>query len=294
MKITNVLRKLTTDPLRALHDLPRLATLLQLAAGNRLSSGKVVQPGGPVVSMTSFGRRLEAVYLTIESIARGSSRPSRLILWVDDPAFYANLPKSLIRLQRRGVEVRLCEDLGPHKKYYPFLQLESEFNEPLITADDDVVYPRWWMSRLMDAYRKSALQVHCYRARVIETDAAGMKPYRDWKPCTTTEPSYRNFATGVSGILYPPALQRAIKEAGDGFRQRCPKADDLWLHVQAIRAGYMVHQVYPEAMHFPPLPGTQSSSLYQANVLEGDGNDRQAKQTYIDSDLQILKGERSK
>jgi hypothetical protein len=293
MTITNVLRKLITNPRSALSGLARLAALLPLAARNRLSSAAVIQPEGPVISMTSYGSRLQTVYLALESIARGSCRPSRVILWVDNSDLYENPPKPIRRLQRRGLEVRLCENLGPHKKYYPYLHIQSEFKDPLITADDDIIYPRWWLSRLMEAYRKSPRQVHCYRAHVIETDEEGLKPYRDWKPCTTTEPSYCNFATGVSGILYPPELQRAIKEAGDEFRQCCPKADDLWLHVQAIRAGYMIHQVYPKAIHFPVLPGTQANSLFQANVLEGDGNDLQAKETYSDSDLEKLREERS-
>jgi hypothetical protein len=79
----------------------------------------VVSAGGPVVSLTSHGRRVETVYLTVESIGQGRLLPSRLILWLDDEAMFQNLPESLLRLRCRGLEIPLAQNNGPQKKYNP-------------------------------------------------------------------------------------------------------------------------------------------------------------------------------
>ena len=47
--------------------------------------------------------------------------------------------------------------------------------------------------------------------------------------CTTTEASESVFATGVSGVAYPPELLGALRDRGDVFAQVCPRADDYWL-----------------------------------------------------------------
>src|SRR5574342_24675 len=99
--------------------------LAGLAARNVVSRRSLVQNSGPVVSMTTHGARVETVYLTLESIGRGKTRPRRLVLWLDDPNRFSSLPDSLRRLEKRGLEIRLCENFGPHTKYYPYLEAQA-------------------------------------------------------------------------------------------------------------------------------------------------------------------------
>jgi hypothetical protein len=258
---------------------------------NRFSKSPVATgKAGAVVSLTTYGKRVQTVYLAIESIARGVTGPSRLILWIDDAALFANLPPTLDRLKSRGLEIRLCKNYGPHKKYYPYLESQEVFTHPLMTADDDVIYPRSWLARLLAAHEEFPNCVNCYRARVLALRDCKIAPYREWPLCESTEPSYRTLAIGVSGIIYPIALQGELKRAGTGFEFCCPKADDLWLHVRAIRSGFPIRQIQPDAVLFPLIPGTQDSTLWSNNWEEGDGNDRQFAVTYEVSDLDLLGG----
>lgn len=259
--------------------------MLWLLARNIFSKGNITAADGPVVSLTTYGTRLKSVYLAIESIAAGSGRPSRLILWLDEPELLANLPPALIRLQRRGLEIRLTEKFGPHCKYYPYLITETCHSIPLVTADDDILYPRWWLERLSRAYREHPADVNCYRARAVMIEEDGdLRAYRQWPLCRSKEAKYSHLLTGVSGVVYPPELLDDLRRAGTGFMQVSPKADDLWLHAQAIRAGYKVRQVYIRPMHFPVVPGTEGSSLQASNVFAGR-NDLQAKETYTETDI---------
>jgi len=258
---------------------------------NRRSSAPVVSPGGPVVSLTTYGQRLSSVHLAIESIAAGSLLPSRLILWLDDPAALERQTAGLRRLVDRGLEVRLAENYGPHTKYFPYLLAENGFSAPLVTADDDLLYPRWWLEGLVRAHREYPGAINCYRAHQVHTSGGALAPYRNWNPCHSTEPSFSHFATGVSGCIYPPAFLPYIKRAGDAFLTLCPKADDVWLHVNALRSGFKVRQIRTRPLRFPFVPGTQGSGLYHGNVLLSQ-NDDHIRSTYTPSDIELLEASR--
>lgn len=258
----------------------------QLKDINEQSSSRVVRPGGPVVSLTSFGKRIDTVYAAIESIARGTLLPSELILWLDEEARYRSLPITLQRLKQRGLTVRLCKNYGPHKKYYPYVDSKEEFVVPLVTADDDVLYPPDWLDTLSKACERDSNVVNCFRARVISFQENHIAPYAQWPLCCSTVPSWRHIPNGVSGVIYPLRLLAAFRSAGSEFEQCCPRADDVWLHANALRAGFRVRQIGRRAIHFPMIPGSQESALYFDNVATG--NDIQIAKTYTRRDVERI------
>jgi hypothetical protein len=162
------------------------------------------------------------------------------------------------------------------------------FTAPLVTADDDVIYPRSWLDGLLAAHQQFPNCVNCYRARVMLLKDGRIAPYREWPLCESADPSYRTVATGVSGVIYPTGLLEELKSAGTGFEACCPRADDLWLHVRAIRSGFHVRQIQRESIHFPMIKGTQETSLWAENCAQDDGNDRQLTVTYEAGDLELL------
>ncbi|MCJ1686524.1 hypothetical protein [Rathayibacter sp. VKM Ac-2927] len=255
--------------------------LLGLDLANRVSRRPVVDPAGEVVvTMTTHGERIRRVHVAIESIARGSARPARLVLWLDDPALFTALPASLERLRRRGLEIRLVDGYRVHTKYYPHLLSGRAGERDLVTSDDDIVYPRSWLRGLLDARSRYPREtVLCYRAhRVLVADGV-VAPYTSWPPVADTRAGFDVFGTSVSGQLFPSELMVAIAEHGDAFREVAPDADDIWLHVRAVDAGYRVAQIEPAAELFPFVPRTQQTGLYLVNYWDG-GNDRQAGASY--------------
>ncbi len=263
------------------------STILYLAVRNRCCTLAAVEAGGPVVSLTTHGSRIQTVHLAIESIARGHLRPSRLILWLDDASIYSNPPRALRRLSRRGLEICFCKGYGPHTKYYPYVQSQSHFVLPLVTADDDILYPSSWLLRLAREQERSPGTIHCNFARRVQLNDLSIAPFLVWQACTTTEASFRHHALGVYGVIYPPQFLAHLKQAGDGFLHCCPKADDLWLHVQAIRAGIKIRQISPQATRFPDLPDTASIALWNENSR--GGNDAQAAKTFTPADIRKLR-----
>jgi hypothetical protein len=252
---------------------------------NRRSRDSIVGDAPCVVSLTTYDVRVNSVYFAIESIGEGSVLPRRIILWIDDPEILNALPDSLKRLQARGLEVLFSErNYGPHTKYYPYLLSQDGAHglaADLVTADDDILYPRNWLADLVTARSRSreGRLIFCHRAKRVKVVGDGLAPYIEWADCRDVEPSVINFATGVSGVLYPAEFLRRLLNTGAGFLDSCPRADDVWLHYQAVVEGFRIQQVSDVPVLYPFVPRTQASGLVHANVLAGE-NDRQIANVY--------------
>lgn len=267
--------------------LVRMRWMRWLDSRNRHSDESVVQAGGPVVSLTTFEPRWSRVYYTLESIGAGQLKPSRLILWVAPSVLQLGMPEPLTRLQKRGVEILQCEDIGPHKKYFPAVNMLAP-DHHLVTADDDVLYPLDWLERLSSAAMRLPGCVLAHRARTIAFAPGGeLAPYSQWSHCVTAKPSLLHMAVGIGGVLYPPVMQQALREAGDRFKLNCPRADDVWLKAVSLRNGVDVAQVAETAPFLIEVPGMRESGLARHNVNEG-GNDAQIRATFTSDDIELL------
>lgn len=253
---------------------------------NLLSQKSLLSANGPAVSLTTYGSRLNSVFLTLESISSGRLLPSKLILWLDDDNTQP-LPNAIKRLQKRGLVVLYRENLKPHSKYYHYLNFTDTFNAPLVTADDDILYPKNWLHDLHIAYQTNPALIYCYRARRVTFNGEKLASYAQWSLHHHTDASYLNFATGVSGVIYPPNYLQFLKDAGKQFLGCCPLADDVWLHVNALRAGYKIKQLSNKPAHFTLIPGSQTLTLMQQNYFS-DGNDVQIAKTYQASDVAFM------
>ena len=258
----------------------------RLMLRNRLSRRSVASKAGPVVSLTTYGARAKTVYLAIESIACGDVRPSRLILWLDDVRIMEALPAPLKRLQSRGLEIRLCENFGPHTKYFPYITSEPNSDAPLVTADDDVIYPASWLEDLANAFEENPRIISCQRARIVGIDHGSLMPFRTWKFCDSTDPKVGYFFEGVSGVIYPPAFLDKLRAEGKRFSEICPKHDDLWLNLIALRNAWPIRQIRRQAAHFHLIPDTQAEGLWAQNM--GDAGDLQIGKVFALSDIALL------
>lgn len=265
---------------------------LKLSLYNRIAKDAVVDDlSNVVVSVTSHGIRIKRVYACIESIGQGTVKPNRLFLFISKSHKGSVLPKSLQRLQARGLEVIFCEDVGPHTKYWPFLKYKRRGSPlPLVTADDDKMYPSFWLDELYRAWVAFPEYINCFRAREIIFDGKGLSPYSEWPLCSSDSPAYSHFATGVSGVIYPPRYLDALLMAGEDFRSVCPFADDIWLHCNALRSGFRVRQIRSRSIDFPGIPLSSRTALHVVNIGLGR-NDQQISSTYNERDFATLRSE---
>ena len=231
------------------------------------------EPSGVVVSLTSYGKRLDIVYLTVLSLMRQSVKPDRIILWLDVEDDSGVVPASLRSLEGYGLDIRYgCENLKGHKKYYWALR---EFaNSCVITVDDDVMYPPDTVESLVAAHKRypDAVVARRVNRMVLKDDA--IAPYSDWEFQWHEDDKPRNdlLATGVGGVLYPPhcfgdsAFELSLIADTDFGN------DDLWLKANEIIEGRGVAWAPCERMHPYETIVEQDDGLCDSNV-QGGGND---------------------
>jgi len=253
----------------------------------RFGRRKLTGQSAYVVSMTSYGIRLGRCHLAIESVGRGRMRPKRLMIWLADGE---RIPLELRRLERRGLEIRCCPELLSHKKYFPY-SMSHDGALKLVTCDDDVFYPRRWLSDIDAVMQRDKVSIVAHRARRIDVDdGGGLAPYSSWEVCNSSEASLLHVATGVGGVGYPSCFVRVMAGAGSRFMEAAPYADDIWLHVLAVRSNVPVRQVKRRAGEFPAILGTQVVALSNENV-SGGGNDDVISRLYSEEDLDRLRRE---
>ncbi|AKK10292.1 hypothetical protein [Corynebacterium uterequi] len=269
---------------------PNLLRAIPLMIANRCSTRRIpaTSPDAVVVSLTSHGSRLRHLYMTVESVARGNQR-APIVLWLDRKDFERPWPASLRRLVRRGLQVR-CSDgeYGPHTKYWNTFRQVDGTGTRVVTVDDDMIYPEWFLERLLFLSQVRGDSVLAYRAHRITFSRDGLAPYRKWEPCTSQVPSVCHFATGVSGVLYPATFVSYVVAQGERFMELTPRADDVWLHACALRSGHRVRQVHSRPRNFAVNPPAQREALVRSNTM-GGGNDAQIAQVYTREDIAALR-----
>lgn len=264
-----------------------LLRMLPLALRNRFSRRTIPTSGEVIVSLTTHGKRINKVHFTIESVARGYQQ-APIVLWLDEPDYHSEWPVAVQRLVSRGLQVKCSDGMyGPHTKYWNQFREVHGTGVRVATVDDDMIYPEWFLQRLQFIGDLRNDAVVAYRAHRIELRDGHMLPYVKWTAADTSEASFLHFATGVSGVLYPTNFIDYVVAQGDVFLETCKRADDVWLHVCALRSGHPVRQVYAQPRHFAVVPTTQAGALVVGNTFLG-GNDGQIAKVYTDEDVARL------
>lgn len=250
-----------------------------------------------IVSVTSYPARIHEVVLAIRTVYRQTMQPDKVILWLGEEKFpnrYNDLPEELLRLvSEKGLEIRWCEDIGPHTKYFYAFQ---EYPDALvITIDDDILYPPDRIENLYQCYLRFPKAVSAGRADFVPVSEFGEMPLVTIWPeevdAWVLQPSMQLYAMGVNCVLYPTVLFSQVSELLDKetIRRVCPYADDLWLKAMQAVAGIPVVVAEPDQ----PLPistvESQDTALWHYNCVDG-GNNVQWKQIEQEIDSRYGKG----
>ena len=228
-----------------------------------------------IVSLTSYPARIGFVDKTIESLIEQSERAHEIILWLSDSQFpnkEKDLPDDLLALRARGLRIEWTRDLKSYKKLVPSLKRYPE--DVIITADDDILYPEWWLASLIKRHKESPKNIQVMRAhRVMFDEKFNLLPYNNWDKEIVNKPeSFLNFLTGCAGCLYPPRSLDPEVIRDNIFMLLCPGQDDLWFWAMAIKANTKI-SVPREEFVLNFVPNSQVVALWKENVINGE-NDR--------------------
>ncbi len=241
-----------------------------------------------IVSITSFGQRMYDVHFALYSLLNQTLKPDEIILWLGEKEFphkEGNLPQSVLSLKNNGLTIKWCKDMGPYTKLIPALKEYPD--DIIVTADDDIYYPRKFLELLYGAYLKEPQYIHCHRVHKITFDKnKNIQKYSKWiRQASNIESSLCNFLTGAGGVLYPPnSLYKDVLNE-ELFLKLSPTADDIWFWAMAVLNNTRINVIKNNiaVLHFTNIERelglNGETTLYRKNDI-GGGNDKQLKNIF--------------
>lgn len=222
-------------------------------------------------SLTSFPGRIAYVHLAIKSLMLQSYKPDRIILWLAHEQFPDHkLPADLTDLQKYGLEIKWCDDLYGHKKYYYCIKEQKE-NEVIITFDDDIIYPVDCIKRLVSKHVEFPDCLVCERAQARSgTEVENLNNPGRWKVISDVgckSPSYGLNPSPGGGCLIPYGA--FYKDAFDEtiIRELAYKNDDLWYMFMAAENGTRTIKTRKYHKIFSLITGSQTTQMAEENVM---------------------------
>lgn len=222
-----------------------------------------------IASLTSWKERIGTAHLAIKTILRQTHSPDLTVLYLAEEEFpqrEKELPSELRVLRSRRFEIRwIKKNIRSYKKLIPALKDFPE--DVIITFDDDLLFHKDLVKRLLAAYMENPEVIHCHRIRNVLFDANGKLVYPKTHHVPFERPSYLNKLSGGAACLYPPhSLHRDVSRE-DKFMTLAPTNDDLWFWLMAVLNGRRVNVVKDNIDRLEYLPDTQDVGLNMINNL---------------------------
>jgi len=233
-----------------------------------------------IVSLTTFSKRIDIVYLTLESLLNQSLKPDIIILWLsEEDLIEGRIPKKIVRLKSRGLEIRVVkENIKSYKKLIYTIEEFQDYN--IITCDDDTIYPNDFLEGLWKTHKKFPKCIVAYRCHIMEKlSHQSFKPYQSWHNSDVKGPSFDLFPTGVGGILYPKNSLNKLVLKKKLFLDLAPLGDDIWFKAMALLNKKKTVMVKDKSIEFQTVKGTQENALWRKNVMEKE-NDIQLEKVF--------------
>lgn len=200
--------------------------------------------GQLIVALTSFPERISYVHKTLYSLFNQDYKPNVIILSLATtqfPNLENDLPREIIELQELGLKIEwVDEDIRSYKKLVPII--ERYPNDIIVTADDDLYYPSYWLKALIESYNTNPDEIHCHLVTRLKKDEKHVRNVQKRDEYIDTA-SFNNKILGGSGTLYPRgALHKDVLKR-EVFLELAPTSDDVWFWAMALRNGTKIRWI---------------------------------------------------
>lgn len=220
-----------------------------------------------IVSLTTYNKRTKTVYKTIESIFNQTTKPDKIILWLDKDEFNINnIPKTLKKQIKQGLEIDFYHNIKSYKKIVPTLKKYP--NNIIITTDDDILYPKDFIEKLYNAYLLDNTKIYCnYSFKFLN------KYYRPTTNIKELQYLFTYIGTGAGALFPPKILPNEIFDE-ELFTKIAPIHDDIFISTLCMKYGIKIKNVNTDYMKYIKLLqkrtvfDTQSIGLVKQNYKQ--------------------------
>ncbi len=194
------------------------------------------RPERIVVTLTTIPARADRLRAVLLSLLDQSVPADRIVLCLPRSARRGAMPypdPETLKLPR-GVDVLRCDDAGPATKVLPALLAEPEAH--LVVVDDDVIYPRDFIARLLAGHR--AFPGMVLGLRGVRLVAGVPFPALEHVLCSAiSTPTPVDIVFGTWGYLLPPGvLDRSVHDFSQ-YPDDVRWVDDVWVSGHLARRG---------------------------------------------------------
>ena len=188
----------------------------------------------PIVSLTAISSRIPRIERTIDSILMQDLPAHSINLFISEEPYLVDegvdLNDDRLRaLSEKGINIYNCANVGPYRKQYPLLSMlyssGANLETPIITVDDDVIYPPDTLERLVHGLYETD-SVTAFRGREITFNDNEFASYWNFK-AASEQVSLRNLGTGKNGMAYKLKFFPRSPTLFVG-PLIAPTADDIW------------------------------------------------------------------
>lgn len=220
-----------------------------------------------IATLTTYPARINCVHLAIKSIMLQTYKPDRIILWLADSQFPGRkLPEELTALEEYGLEILWMHDLHSNKKFfYPVLNQQK--NELVITFDDDIIYSKKTIERLINKHKEFPECMVCERAQAYDS----ANPYQPGRWITLSDkgvnsPSYSLNPSPGGGCLIPYGLFWEDVCNEEKINALAHHHDDVWFMFMCVQNGSKIIKTRKFHKTFSVITDSQIEQIAMDNV----------------------------
>ena len=220
-----------------------------------------------IATLTTYPARINCVHLAIKSIMLQTYKPDRIILWLADSQFPdRKLPEELTELEEYGLEILWMHDLHSNKKFfYPVLNQQKD--ELVITFDDDIIYSKKTIERLINKHNEYPECMVCERAQAYDST----NPYQPGRWITISDkgvkaPSYSLNPSPGGGCLIPYGLFWKDVCDEEKINTLAHHHDDVWFMFMCVQNGSKIIKTRKFHKTFSVITDSQIEQIAMDNV----------------------------
>ena len=195
-------------------------------------------------------------------------------MWISNQYELTDLPYSVTKFVKNGLDIRFVED---KKSFTKIIYALKEFrNSIIVTADENIYYPKQWLSRLYLSYISSPKDIHVHSARIVTEKNAKPSPQREWKnPAKTEKADFLYFPVSTGGVLYPPECFVREVAREDIYGKKVNTSWDIWSWVMALISDRKIRLVKNHINKFAFVDGISAFKTYAKAVKNRPQSDEE-------------------